>query len=148
MSQIVVLRLRLEKYIVSNEFFNISTESVYLSLLIVYKPIDCKIVANEISVRYICTMKKLLTGLLVLYLIVLLAGLSIHVHADNLKGHEDNCPACLLVRTIHNALVLQQTIIFILQILFGVSCTILIYSTPPFIHASRGRAPPFPILYI
>ena len=93
-------------------------------------------------------MKKLLSSLLVLYLIVLIAGLSIHVHADNLNGHEDNCPACLLVRTIHNALVLQQTIIFILQILFGVSCTILIFFTPPLIRLSRERAPPFLTRYI
>lgn len=47
MSQIVVLRLRLEKYIVSNEFFNIGTKSVYLSLLIVYKPIDCEIICKR-----------------------------------------------------------------------------------------------------
>ncbi len=92
-------------------------------------------------------MKKLLLSLLVLYLIVLLTGLSIHDHADNLKGHEDNCPTCLLVRTIHNALVLQQSIIFILQILFGVSCTILIFFTYPSISLLHTRAPPFPIRY-
>jgi hypothetical protein len=93
-------------------------------------------------------MKKVLLSLLVLYIIVLIAGLSIHVHADNLNGHEDNCPACLLARTIHNALVLQQTIIFILQVLFIVSCTILIFFTPPSIRLLHARAPPFPIRYI
>jgi hypothetical protein len=47
MSQIVILCLRLEKYIVSNEFFNINSEAVYLSLLIVYKPIDCEIICKR-----------------------------------------------------------------------------------------------------
>lgn len=86
------------------------------------------------------TMKKLLTGLLVIYLIVLLSGLSFHGHPNNYD--DSHCPVCLFIRSIQASAIIQYSIVFVLAVLFITHFTLLLFLTSGSVRISSARAPP------
>lgn len=88
------------------------------------------------------TMRRALATAIVLYLVILAGGLYPHLHQHNLKGGEEGCPACLLTRTLQNAIPSEQTISFIAE--GGIKIPPPIQTSPAFVASSchSGRAPP------